>query len=79
MLKSRLLVGVLVAVFAVATATDVAFAAKTTKTTKTTSKTTPASAAAQKGTSGHPPACAKGTVAKWHTVSGKKQWHCVKA
>ncbi len=68
MLKSKVLAGVLLAAFAVASATDVAFAAKHTK-----------SMAAEAGTPGHPPVCAKGTVAKWHTVSGHKQWHCVKA
>jgi hypothetical protein len=66
--KSKLLVRVLVAAFAVASATDVALAAKHTKST-----------AAEAGTAGHPLVCPAGQVAKYHTVSGHKHWHCVKA
>jgi len=70
MSKSSLLIGVLLAAFAIPTTTYVAFAA-------TAHAGHSASVAAQAGTPGHPPHCPSGQVAKWHTVSGQKQWHCV--
>jgi hypothetical protein len=36
-------------------------------------------ATAQGGGSGGVPACGNGMVARYHTVSGVKHWHCVKA
>lgn len=64
MLKSRLLVSVLVATFAMAATTDLAFAKKH-----------HASAAAE---AGGIPACGKGMVPEYHDMTAHPHWHCVK-
>ena len=74
MLKSRLLIGVLVAAFAISATADFAFAAKKGSKEEATAKHTSHVTAS----SGGIPVCKKGSTPIWHTMTAKPHWGCVK-